>query len=485
MAALANAARGYVWEDPGDSIMIQVNLEVIERLGAAIQHGLGPGSRGVETGGILLGSTLPGPGRAVLVDDFELMPCEHLRGASYTLSPKDKRVLGNSLARRGGHRVVGYFRSHTRPGMYLDQDDFAVFSQYFPEPWQVFMLVKPSTDGVPTGGFFFWEDGEVNRRSPYRTFPFDSARIAQGDYPITGGRPAVPIEKAMDAAPRSAPVLVRKPDPNAPRTVIRTPAWGHKLPSLPWVVVPVIAVLFLIAGLFVSEKPPVPVQSTAATSVPPVEPLLPEPVSEVKAPAAANPQAPVTPPVAASPTAGEPTPSVTALPAIPQPRRKPRLTTVAPPPAQPARAPAREIEAPLPPALTGPEAKVEPRFSILPTKVSAPPPPEAEVTYEAPRPGVFRRALHKIEGTEGEPGAFVPPSPIRRVAPMKPALAEARLVDVKVYIDNSGAVSKAQVIGKGGDLAAAALNAARQWQFKPARKQDKPVASEMVLHFRF
>ncbi len=119
--------------------------------------------------------------------------------------------------------------------------------------------------------------------------------------------------------------------------------------------------------------------------------------------------------------------------------------------------------------------------------MKAAPPPEAEVSYEAPRPGVFRRALHKIEGTgDAESAAFVPPSPIRKIAPVKPADAgaEARPVDVKVFIDESGNVSRAQVLTKGSDLSGAALNAARQWQFSPARKHDKPVASEMVLHFR-
>ena len=151
MAAVASVAGGYVWEDPGDSIMIQVGLDLVERLGAAVQQGLGGGPRGTEIGGILLGRTLPGFGRAVLIEDFELAPCEHLRGGSYTLSAKDKRTLGTRLARHRASDVVGYFRSQTRPGMYLDQDDFAVFSQYFPEPWQVFLLVRPSTEGPADG----------------------------------------------------------------------------------------------------------------------------------------------------------------------------------------------------------------------------------------------------------------------------------------------------------------------------------------------
>jgi TonB family protein len=463
VAAGTASAAGYVWEDPGDSIMIQVSLDLVEQLGAAVQRGLGAGPRGNEIGGVLWGRPLPGFRRAVLIEDFELAPCEHLRGASYTLSPKDQRVLGTRLARRSARQAVGYFRSHTRPGMYLDRDDFAVFSQHFPEPWQVFLLVRPSTEGPAMGGFFFWEDGDVNRRSTYRQFPFDCARLATGDFPITGGQPAAaPV-------PHPAPVLVPKPEVRARR----------RLPPLPWLVVPAIAVLFLIAGLFVSEDQTPARQAPAAKASAPVEPLLPEPVPQaaVSVPA----PAPQSEPVAQAP-AKEPDPIATPKPKA---AKKPLRKLVAPPPLAVARVPSRAVEPP--PALAVAIDKLEPSLPAVLPSVNAAPPPEAEVSYEAPRPGVFRRALRKIEGTgDAESAAFVPPSPIRKVVPVKPADAgaEARPVDVKVFIDESGNVSRAQVLTKGSDLAGAALNAARQWQFTPARKHDKPVASEMVLHFR-
>jgi len=346
--------------------------------------------------------------------------------------------------------------------MYLDRDDFAVFSEHFPDPWQVFLLVRPSTEGPAMGGFFFWEDGEVNRRSTYRQFPFDGARLATGYFPITGGPPAAaPL-------PRPAPVLVPKPEVRVRRS----------LPPLPWLVVPVIAVLFLIAGLFVSEnqtpsRVAIPAQASA-----PVEPLLPEPVPQaaVRVPAPA-PQSELAPPEESNPLV---TPE-------PKPAKKPLLKKlVAPPPVTVARVPSRVVEPPPAPAL--PIDKLPASLpGALPPGVNAAPPPEAEVSYEAPRPGVFRRALHKIEGTgDAESAAFVPPSPIRKVAPVKPADAgaEARPLDVKVFIDESGNVWRAQVVTKGSYLAEAALNAARQWQFTPARKHDKPVASEMLLHFR-
>jgi TonB family protein len=491
MASVATRAATYVWEDPGDSIMIQVTLDLVEKLGAAVQQGLGTGPRGVEIGGILLGRTLPGFGRSILIEDFEPTPCEHLRGASYTLSPDDKQVLGRHLARRKARQVVGYFRSHTRPGLYLDLDDFAVFSRYFPEAWQVMLLVRPSTDGPAAGGFFFWEEGDVNRRSTYREFPFDRTLLATGDFPITGGQPAI-----VPAA-RPAPVLLPKPKSQARR----------KLPPLPWVVVPVIAILFLIAGFFVSEKQePTPAEAPAATANPPAEPVPSQPLPQAMTPVV-NPPADASPvpvaatpvPVAAAParTAAAPAPAgATPPPAAERkpkstvkprqrPAAKPVLRIASPPPVTVARTPSREIEQP--PALAAPTDRLEQKLpAVLHTRVDAPP-PVAEVSYDAPHPGVLRRAFRRIEGSEVESTAFVPPSPIRKVAPMKPANAgvDARPVDVKVFIDESGKVSRAQVLTKGSDFAGAALSAARQWQFTPARKHDKAVASEMVLHFRF
>ncbi len=468
MATVANIAAsqaGYVWEDPGDSIMIQVNLDVIERLGSAVQQGLGGSARGNEIGGILLGRTLPGLGRAVVVEDFELVSSEHLRGASYTLSPKDRRVLGARLSRRPAQQVVGYFRSHTRPGMYLDQDDFLAFSQYFPEAWQVFLLVRPSADGTATGGFFFWEDGDINRRSTYRQFPFDVAGLATGGYPITGEQ-APPV-----MAPR--PMLV--PPATVPKAEVRE-ARHLPLPSLPWVVVPIIAVLFLIAGIFVSENQ-TPTRAVVAgpKATPAVEPLLPEPT-----PVAINREPEVN--VPAPETLAPAQPAQPAKPIKPVKVKKVLPQVAAPVTVAVEHTPARPVDPP--PALAAPMERIEPKVAaVLPVHVQAAPPLEAEVSYEAPQPGVFKRAFRKIEG--GNP-AFVPASPIRKVLPVKPAGdAEARPVDVKVFIDEAGNVSKVQALTKGSDLASAALNAARQWQFTPARKHDKPVSSEMVLHFHF
>lgn len=162
-----SSAPAYTWQDPGVSITVEMTLDVMERLAAAIQQGLGDSARGTEIGGFLLGRPTGDGRRAVLIDDFELVPSEHLRGASYTLSPKERVNLGARLARQKADRVAGYFRSHTRPGLYLDQDDLAVISRYFSDPADVFLIVRPATDGPPMGGFFFgkMETSTGNRRT--------------------------------------------------------------------------------------------------------------------------------------------------------------------------------------------------------------------------------------------------------------------------------------------------------------------------------
>src|SRR5207248_6969255 len=50
---------------------------------------------------------------------------------------------------------VGYWRSHTRPGLYLDQEDYSVILTYFSNPSQVFLLVKPSMGGAERGRLLF------------------------------------------------------------------------------------------------------------------------------------------------------------------------------------------------------------------------------------------------------------------------------------------------------------------------------------------
>jgi TonB family protein len=73
--------------------------------------------------------------------------------------------------------------------------------------------------------------------------------------------------------------------------------------------------------------------------------------------------------------------------------------------------------------------------------------------------------------------------------PNQQHVTEPVSVDVKVDVTESGKVSAAEIVAYGEppnfSLANAALAAARQWTFMPARTEDLPVSSQVVLHFRF
>ena len=68
-------------------------------------------------------------------------------------------------------------------------------------------------------------------------------------------------------------------------------------------------------------------------------------------------------------------------------------------------------------------------------------------------------------------------------------LVQPASVAVKVYVAESGAVKRAEIVEYGDppnwSLANASLAAARKWTFHPARLDDMAVSSEVVLHFRF
>jgi len=179
----------FIWEPPARDIAILLNLDLVERL-----QGLMRESPDQEIGGVLLGhcdneGRTPGR-RVVVVDNFEPVGSEHVREPAYSLSKHDLKALNEVLSRTNspeGTVAVGFFRSHLRKGLYLDEADFSLFQAHFSSPCAVFLSARPEKNGVPTAGFFFWEEETLQRRSSYATFPLDRERLQAGAYPLLPG----------------------------------------------------------------------------------------------------------------------------------------------------------------------------------------------------------------------------------------------------------------------------------------------------------
>jgi TonB family protein len=87
--------------------------------------------------------------------------------------------------------------------------------------------------------------------------------------------------------------------------------------------------------------------------------------------------------------------------------------------------------------------------------------------------------------------------PIKRVAPNTPADVRSMIrgpvsIAVTVEIDPRGNVTQARTSSDDNDkppleklLAREAVEAAREWQFRPATRDDAPVTSQMVVQFQF
>src|SRR3982074_2720606 len=159
----------YIWQPPDNPFTIQLAFDVIDRMNVETMRGFGAvRRRGTEVGGLLLGRIEPtGNHTFISIDDFEPVPCEYAFGPSYILSQQDLQELRRSLAQfdpSAGRDLytVGYFRSHTRDGLSMDDHDLKFFGEYFPDPLHVALLIKPYATKAGTAGFFIEENGIIN-----------------------------------------------------------------------------------------------------------------------------------------------------------------------------------------------------------------------------------------------------------------------------------------------------------------------------------
>ena len=173
----------YVWEVPGKWISIELSLDLVDRLQQDVIRGFGSvPRRGAEVGGILLG-TVVAAGRIVQVEDYEEVPIEYRRGPSYLLSEQDRRSFEADLEQLRNNaassaRPIGYFRSHTRDGVGLAEEDRELVSKYFPAPETIILLIRPFGTRPSTAGFYFKEDGEFQSGLPLLEFPFRRRDLA-------------------------------------------------------------------------------------------------------------------------------------------------------------------------------------------------------------------------------------------------------------------------------------------------------------------
>jgi hypothetical protein len=119
------------------------------------------------------------------------MACEHAFGPSFILSEKDEAGLKTLLdsavdeADLSGLVPVGWYHSHTRSEISFSEQDLKVHERFFPEPWQVSLVLRPEKMKPTRAKFFLRGAGQGE-------FLIEPLRTQRKTAPVAATRPSEP-----------------------------------------------------------------------------------------------------------------------------------------------------------------------------------------------------------------------------------------------------------------------------------------------------
>jgi len=201
------------------------------------------------------------------------------------------------------------------------------------------------------------------------------------------------------------------------------------------------------------------------------------------------PDVPSPPPMVAAPP---PPPVIAAPPPAPSPPSA--LAALILPPQPVEETPPQIAEAPPTPEPV-PEPEQPGQVTEAPTPPERPPPPRQSPPQTAPpQPVRLHAALQGMESFTLE-GRTAPPEALDAARNRRPAYPEASrrrgqegTVQLELSVDANGRVTGVRVVESSGfnALDAAALEAVREWRFRPAERAGMPMAGilTMAVHFR-
>ena len=124
-----------------------------------------------EVGGVLVGdrSAETGTGKPFIVVETCLPARFTRQGSVYLTFTQDSLVdiHAELEAHHPGKQIVGWYHTHPRMGVFLSHYDTWLHTYFFPEPWQVALVVEPF---AALGGFFIRPSGSPMDPSRYIGF---------------------------------------------------------------------------------------------------------------------------------------------------------------------------------------------------------------------------------------------------------------------------------------------------------------------------
>ena len=223
------------WRVPQFQRSIEYPLEVMEEIRAfACDELLQLSHGGDEVGGVLFGTRQED---LIRILTWRPMACEHTQGEALRLSYNDRMNLAVQVevARLNPDlkdlRPVGWFVSHLRGDVSLSDSDLEIYNGFFPEAWQVALVIRPKGSGRAQAGFFMREaEDKVQSEASYQSFELA---------PLTPAAAATKVAVAPPpdvASPQPPPAAtpkepeVAKPQPMRPPE-LPAPAPSYQAPA--------------------------------------------------------------------------------------------------------------------------------------------------------------------------------------------------------------------------------------------------------------
>ena len=520
----------YVWSFPGSPIKVRLDLEVVKRMqGQFGRSAACPAKWGLLTGAI--------DGQTTRITGFR------------ALAKGDAEEIDQAIAalagKPGEHLLAGYYRTQSEEGLRLNEGDLSLARTFFRDPHHVVLLIQPLEAAPPNASFFFWDRGRMTGDFAFLEFPFDWALLANAERrrleatqvrALPDAVETAPVERPTPPVPVPVPVRVRQPG-----GVRKAAVWTLVAACLAVAAAMGIWLFPQASARFLNRA------STAAFSTPPAQPSsLPEQPSMGFAAERQNGDlkltwrrdsavirsatsgvlsiedgasrrelrlmadqvrggsilySPLSDQVQMQLTVSAPDATATESVIVINPRiGPPKVQTLSSNTvtAQTDRSPQQASGAPRPaPLRTFAPPAATPTASGPRVVLDAPPTLAANSNASVTRADALLNrpqslAMPRPPAQAAAP-AYYPPEAIRTATPVYPTMRQMVIrtlstVEVAVSIDATGNVVKATAV-PGQEmhplLIAAALDAARRWKFRPARRGDQPIPSDMVLKFDF
>lgn len=199
------------WRVPEMQGGIEYPLDLMEEIRAfACEELLQVSRGGNEVGGVLFGTRRDG---LIRILTWRPIACEHAHGESFVLTASDRMNLAVQLelARQNADlkdlRPVGCFLSHLQEGVCLPAANVETYNGFFPESWQVALVICPKGERRAEAGFFFREAGGKlvtgASHQPFELQPLPAVRAAVTP-PASQPEPAPPRGESPAIAPAQA-----------------------------------------------------------------------------------------------------------------------------------------------------------------------------------------------------------------------------------------------------------------------------------------